>query len=118
MGIMTAVATPPDNAGDDLATVTRAGTPVSPGAGVGARLRAVHPRDVQWDLELGSDRRVIGRVAHDSVPPLAHETVSRRHVEIGWSRRAQGHVIGDLGSHNGSRVGGHDIGQGGGGRAR
>ena len=105
------MATPPDNAGDELATVTRAGAPVSRAGGTGARVAAVHPRGVDWELQLGADKRVAGRIAHDGVAPLPHETVSRRHIEIGWSRRAQSHVVRDLGSHNGSRVDGLDLGK-------
>jgi transcriptional regulator with GAF, ATPase, and Fis domain len=96
--------------GDDLATVTRASSPLASQGGVQGRLWVVHPFGLDWDLLLGSDKQVIGRVAQSVAPALGHETVSRRHVEIGWSRRAHAHVIRDLGSHNGSRVDGVELG--------
>ena len=111
MGIMQAVATPPDNSGDELATVTKAATPAASEASTGARLRAVHPRELKWEVAIGSEKRLAGRVQQDSVPPLSHETVSRKHIEIGWSRRAGTHIVRDLGSHNGSRVDGFDLGK-------
>jgi transcriptional regulator with PAS, ATPase and Fis domain len=66
-----------------------------------ALLVAVHPPELAWRLELGET----GISA-----PLAHGTVSRRHVEIRWERGA-GHVVIDLGSHNGSRLDGTRLGE-------
>jgi hypothetical protein len=74
------------------------------------RLRAVHPLDLHWVLELGTKATVIGRIAAEGIPALAHGTVSRRHFELSWDPQRGSHLGRDVGSHNGSRVGGRDIG--------
>jgi hypothetical protein len=76
-----------------------------------ARLRAVHPPDLRWTLELGRAEAELGRIAGEGGPPaLVHGTVSRRHFGVRWDDGRQRHVGRDLGSHNGSRVDGCDLG--------
>lgn len=76
-----------------------------------ARLRAVHPPEVRWVHELPSGRIELGRTDHDDgTPGLRHGTVSRRHFEVSWDVSFRQHVGRDLGSHNGSRVDGRDLG--------
>ncbi len=99
----------PDQA---LATVTRvAGSTKPRQASVPARLRAVWPPCLSWTQPLSTRRTIIGRITSDECDnPLAHETVSRRHLAIEWDGRRGTHVAVDLESHNGSRVGGSDLG--------
>ncbi len=73
------------------------------------RLRVVHPPNLHWVLEIGTLPAVIGRIS-DSSPALAHGTVSRRHFELSWDPGSDRHYGRDLGSHNGSRVEGRNIG--------
>lgn len=77
-----------------------------------ARLRAVHPAELRWALELGARSVVVGRLAVEDAIPLRHGTVSRRHFELGWDPVSGHHTGRDLGSHNGSRVDGDVIGHG------
>lgn len=74
------------------------------------RLRVVHPLDLHWLLDVGTRPTVIGRIAAEGTPGLAHGTVSRRHFELSWDAARGTHLGRDVGSHNGSRVGGRDIG--------
>jgi FHA domain len=74
------------------------------------RLRAVHPLDLHWVIELDTELTVVGRLAADGTPGLTHGTVSRRHFELRWDAAQASHVGRDMGSHNGSRVGGRDLG--------
>lgn len=81
--------------------------PVTPaGSEARARLRAVHPTELRWTLELGVAPLMIGRLGSEGMLPLRHGTVSRRHFEVRWDEHARHHVGRDLGSHNGSRVNG------------
>lgn len=76
-----------------------------------ARLRAVHPSELRWAIELGPRPAELGRVTTEGgPPPLIHGTVSRRHFEVRWDEHFRRHVGRDLGSHNGSRVDGRDLG--------
>jgi hypothetical protein len=76
------------------------------------RLRVVHPVGLRWELELGSRPVELGRIATEEGPPaLAHGTVSRRHFAVRWDGPRGCHVGLDLGSHNGSRVDGQDLGR-------
>lgn len=95
-----------------LATVTRVAGPGKPRASaVPARLRAVWPTDLSWTFPIPGGRTVVGRIASEACKaPLGHETVSRRHLAIEWDSRRRTHVASDLGSHNGSRVGGAELG--------
>ncbi len=98
---------------DALATVTRAASTPARAGGPRFRLRAVHPTELRWTLDLQpSAQFVVGRVAVDGGPAgLGHGTVSRRHFELRWDGRRQLHLGRDLGSHNGSRLDGRDIAQ-------
>ncbi|MEJ7603452.1 MAG: sigma-54-dependent Fis family transcriptional regulator [Kofleriaceae bacterium] len=73
-----------------------------------ARLVVVYPLELAWEIQLAADPVEIGR--EGTVRPLRHRTVSRRHVALRWAR-GTGHVITDLGSHNGSRVEGDKLGE-------
>jgi len=69
----------------------------------------VYPDILAHTIALESPVVVVGRQQATGVEPLAHPTVSRRHLSIEWSRAAGAHVIGDLGSHNGSRLNGRQL---------
>src|SRR5687768_9822925 len=95
---------------DALATVTRAVARARGPEREPARLRAVHPPDLSWSIAIGSAPVVVGRTAsEEGVRPLAHETVSRRHLELLWDATRGGHAGRDLGSHNGTRIDGTDL---------
>ena len=98
---------PPDDLDTTFSMRGDGGVPVA----AEARLVAVHPPELAaWRLELADAPVVIGREQAEGVSaPLAHGTVSRRHVEIRWER-GPGHVAIDLGSHNGSRLAGGRLG--------
>ncbi len=70
------------------------------------RLHVVHPPELALCMDLPRERLVLGR-RPDEEPSLAlaHRTVSRAHAAIEWSATADGHVMWDLGSHNGSWTG-------------
>jgi len=75
-----------------------------------ALLRAVYPPGLDWEIVIGRQRVVIGRVAsQEGGPPLAHETVSRSHLAVEWDGGGRCHVASDLGSHNGTRVNGNPV---------
>ena len=93
--------------GDPLATQTRATTRRGAKAGLQARLRAVYPPQLSWAATLGPRDAVLGRTADADAPALAHSTVSRNHLRIGWDGRR--HTVTDLGSHNGTRVDGKEL---------
>ena len=95
-----------------LATVTRvAGSGRSRSVSVPARVRAVWPPGFSWTQSLGAGSLVVGRIAGDECKnPLPHETVSRKHLAIQWDSRRGQHIAEDLGSHNGSRIAGADVG--------
>jgi hypothetical protein len=95
---------------ESLRTLTRGAAAPRSARDPHGRLRAVHPLDLHWVLEVGTGPTVIGRIAVEGTPGLAHGTVSRRHFELSWDPRRASHVGRDVGSHNGSRVGGRDIG--------
>jgi transcriptional regulator with GAF, ATPase, and Fis domain len=69
-----------------------------------ARLRAVHPAELAFDLGLGSAAVVLGRTRDDGAVRIDHPTVSRTHVSIVWHEDA--HVAADVGSRNGSWIDG------------
>src|SRR5262245_47391738 len=76
-----------------------------------ALLRAVYPPGLDWEIAVGRNRLVIGRVGtEDGGPPLAHETVSRSHLAVDWDNGVRAHVGTDLGSHNGTRINGQPVG--------
>ena len=92
---------------DPLATVTRAPGAQSRRLDLVARLRAVHPLELEWTCTIGNDAVVVGRAAQTpSAGPLRHDTVSRNHFEVRWDASAGMYVGRDLGSHNGSRIDG------------
>ncbi len=96
---------------DDLATVTRMSPPVGRRGPFTARLRAVHPREVEFVATIAQTQAIVGRTATSATcPPLRHETVSRSHFEVVWDAELGGHVGRDLGSHNGSRIDGSTVG--------
>ncbi|MCC6620737.1 MAG: sigma 54-interacting transcriptional regulator [Deltaproteobacteria bacterium] len=68
------------------------------GPSVQARLVVVHPPVLVGEIPLDGGRLVLGRAA------LADGTVSRQHVALFWE--GAGHVVVDLGSRNGTAVGG------------
>ena len=74
------------------------------------RLTVVHPRGLAWQLVVDDARVVIGRQPGDGGATLPHDTVSRRHFAIEWSAVWRSHVLVDLGSRNGVRVGGRAVG--------
>ncbi len=97
------------SADDPLAQGSRAGS--SGALESVARLRVVHPTDLQWVEPLTRKTVVIGRMEASGVAMvLTHGTVSRRHVELSWDDATGQHVGRDLDSHNGSRLDGEDIG--------
>ena len=95
-----------------LATVTRAaGSGRSRPVSVPARMRAVWPPGLSWTQSVGAGSLLIGRIASEECSnPLVHETVSRKHLSVRWDSRRGQHVAEDLGSHNGSRIAGADVG--------
>ncbi len=95
---------------DPLLTLSQADPQrTSNGVASAATLTAVHPLDLDWQLQLGDQLVTIGRDGDARVPALANRTVSRRHVEIRWNGAA--HVISDLGGRNGSRLDGVRLGE-------
>lgn len=74
-----------------------------------AQLHVVHPPALVATVRLGDGELVLGRQPGDGGLLLAHATVSRRHARIRWT--GAGHVVGDLGSQNGSRVMGAPVGE-------
>ncbi len=74
-----------------------------------ARLIAVSPPGLEWQLELEEDEVQIGRTAGGAAQ-LDHATVSRSHLTIRWDAGARCHVALDLGSRNGARVDGRRLG--------
>lgn len=76
-----------------------------------ARLRAIHPTNLRWILELSHQPAIIGRLTGEvDSPSLRNGTVSRRHFEVHWDEARECHVGHDVGSHNGSRVDGQATG--------
>jgi transcriptional regulator with PAS, ATPase and Fis domain len=74
---------------------------------VKARLKCAHPPDLDIAIDLGPERTVLGRLPDDaSCPPINHPTVSRAHFVIEWDAHLGLHMGRDLGSRNGSWVGG------------
>jgi DNA-binding NtrC family response regulator len=102
------------DAGDPLATETRAAAR-RPGATTRrVRLRAVFPPDLEWSAELTTGAIVIGRIAGETrdaaaVAPLSHSTVSRTHLRVQWDAKQGVHRVLDLGSHNGTSVDGREV---------
>ncbi|MEX1367305.1 MAG: sigma 54-interacting transcriptional regulator [Nannocystaceae bacterium] len=71
----------------------------------------MHPASLRWSLRLDESQAIVGRSPSVEVESgLTHGTVSRRHFEVRWDAQRAHHVGRDLGSHNGSRVDGRDIG--------
>jgi transcriptional regulator with GAF, ATPase, and Fis domain len=58
---------------------------------------------------LGRRQLVVGREPGDGGLLVEHETVSRRHLAVGWDERRRTHVAADLGSHNGSYLQGDPV---------
>ena len=88
-------------------TVTRSSDPVGVSAAPAAELCVVYPATLRATIPLGREPVVLGR--HPDEPGgvrLAHPTVSRSHFAVGWDAGRSGFVGRDLGSRNGSRVGG------------
>ena len=79
----------------------------SPGAAApwSCRLTIVYPPELRAAIDLDESPRIVGRQAD---PPLgigvAHNTVSRRHLELNWDARVGRHTVRDLGSRNGSQI--------------
>jgi transcriptional regulator with GAF, ATPase, and Fis domain len=97
---------------DQLATVTRMPGAQSRRQDLVARLRVVHPREIEWRCTVGNDAVVIGRTAQtEGAGPLRHDTVSRNHFEARWDANAGMYVGRDLGSHNGTRIDGLPLGK-------
>ncbi|HFE44328.1 MAG TPA: sigma-54-dependent Fis family transcriptional regulator, partial [Nannocystis exedens] len=75
------------------------------------RLTIVHPRELCRVIELDAAPRTIGRQLQ---PPLGscvpHGTVSRRHLQFRWHAEGACHRVSDLGSRNGSALGGRPLG--------
>ncbi len=74
------------------------------------KVYVLHPAEVAGIYPLAAGEVILGRApegAHDIL--LAHDTISRRHVEIKWVGRNRAYFAKDLGSHNGSSVDGHTL---------
>ncbi|MCC6621299.1 MAG: sigma 54-interacting transcriptional regulator [Deltaproteobacteria bacterium] len=69
-----------------------------------ARLGVVMPRALATWVTLADKPLVLGRSAGPGIVTLVHETVSRQHAELGWDGEA--YTVTDLGSRNGTFVGG------------
>jgi len=76
---------------------------------VRATLRVVYPDGLAHSIPLERPALVLGRQEATGVSPLAHPTVSRRHVRIEWCATAGAHLVLDLHSHNGSRHNGRQL---------
>src|SRR5882672_8208447 len=79
------------------------------GEPVRAQLRAVYPVGLDWSVELGSGRTVIGREPDAEEARLDHPTVSRQHLSVEWDAAARANLARDLGSRNGSFADGLEI---------
>ncbi len=97
---------------EETPTVTRMTPARESETGLRASLRVVGSQGPPWSLWLEQQPRVVGRTAADdaSSEALVHGTVSRKHAELSYSNSRACHVIRDLGSHNGTRVDGRDVG--------
>ncbi len=99
--------------GDELltSTVSRARAPSTEASAPHARLTVVHPPELAASVALDARRCVVGRhPGADAVTlTLPHGTVSRAHFAVAWDARRGVHVGEDLGSHNGSHLGGARI---------
>jgi DNA-binding NtrC family response regulator len=74
-----------------------------------ARLRVVRGRDKGKTLDFGARRSAVLGTGTDSDLVLTDDSVSSRHAEL--RAEEQGYVLRDLGSTNGTRVGGVRVGQ-------
>ena len=92
-----------------LVTATQSSARPGRARPIRASLRVVYPEEMAHTIALESPGMVVGRQQASGVHAVAHPTVSRRHLSIEWSRIASAHVIGDLGSHNGSRLNGQQL---------
>ncbi len=78
---------------------------------VACRLTVVHPPELRAVLDLGDATKVLGRDDDGGTWPVAHRTVSRRHLELRWDPRTTSHTARDLGSRNGSAIHGAVLGE-------
>jgi DNA-binding NtrC family response regulator len=76
-------------------------------APLGARLTAVFPFDVEWQLELTQYPVIVGRETDGGVPGIANRTVSRRHA--GVSSDGHVHFLRDVGARTPVRLDGKQI---------
>ena len=70
-----------------------------------ARLRTIHPRELDASATVSGAPLMIGRQAGDGCLAVADATVSRRHAEVTWDPHGH-HVVRDLGSRHGTEVNG------------
>lgn len=75
-----------------------------------ARLRAVYPSELNWEVECGLQDLIVGRVAGDAMAAIDDASVSPRHFGMRYQAEYRRHVGRDLGSHTGSRLDGVRIG--------
>jgi transcriptional regulator with PAS, ATPase and Fis domain len=92
--------------GDDR-TVTRQAERGGAAEANTALLTAVYPPGLEWRVELPDQVVEIGRQkGTGGMPALEHPTVSRAHLSLRPDPETGLHRVRDLGSHNGSRLGG------------
>jgi len=81
-------------------------------AAAAARLIAVYPRELSWQVWLAERPIPIGRGPGEGGVQLPHQTVSRSHCTIAWDGAIGCHAVTDNGSHNGTSVDGEAIAAG------
>ncbi|MCA9634456.1 MAG: sigma 54-interacting transcriptional regulator [Myxococcales bacterium] len=93
-------------------TITGDFAPRGEAAAGSARLSVVHPPSLATVIELGQRPLILGRKASEpNGQAIAHQTMSRRHLEIRWDAGVRRHFVIDLGSHNGSTLNGRAVGE-------
>ncbi|MCA9623895.1 MAG: FHA domain-containing protein, partial [Myxococcales bacterium] len=84
--------------------------PVSRARDLGAQLQVIFPPKLCTTLALEEAPVILGRQpGSEGSALLVDDTVSRRHAEIRWDEATASHLLRDLGSSNGSRVGGERV---------
>jgi DNA-binding NtrC family response regulator len=71
-----------------------------------ARLRAVHPPELRWQIVCGSQPLTVGSVAAASQQGLDAPGVAQRHFTVRYEAAHRRHVGRDLGSPTGTRIDG------------
>ncbi len=71
-----------------------------------ARLTAVFPRELTWEIAVAETPIALGRGDSVGAPGISHATVSRAHATITWSAELGVHLLVDGDSRNGSAVDG------------